>query len=143
MMSVAYKGRCFCGAVEITAGGGPMAMGYCHCDDCRKWSATPVTEFALWPPEAVTITKGEASVGSYCHAGTNHRKFCKRCGSNLMSHVPGANFTDVYPAVLTGFSFNPSLHVHYAQAVLRIPDGLPKLRDFPAEMGGSGETMAE
>jgi hypothetical protein len=27
--------------------------------------------------------------------------------------------------------------------VLRMRDGLPKLRDFPAEMGGSGEAVAE
>jgi hypothetical protein len=27
--------------------------------------------------------------------------------------------------------------------VLPIKDGLPKLKDFPAEMGGSGVTLAE
>jgi hypothetical protein len=27
--------------------------------------------------------------------------------------------------------------------VLPIRDGLPKMRDVPAEMGGSGETLAE
>jgi hypothetical protein len=27
--------------------------------------------------------------------------------------------------------------------VLPIRDGLPKLKDFPAEFGGSGEAMAE
>jgi hypothetical protein len=27
--------------------------------------------------------------------------------------------------------------------VLPMRDGLPKLRDFPAEMGGSGEVLAE
>lgn len=142
-MSETYTGRCFCGAVEITVTGDPMAMGYCHCDDCRKWSATPVTAFALWPPEAVTVSAGESELGSYCQTGTNHRKFCRRCGSNLMSHVPAANFTDVYPPILPGLEFSPSLHVHYREAVLRIPDGLPKLRDFPAEMGGSGETLPE
>jgi hypothetical protein len=35
------------------------------------------------------------------------------------------------------------LHVNYAETVLPIRDGLPKLKDFPAEFGGSGETMAE
>lgn len=118
-------------------------MGYCHCDDCRKWSATPLTAYMIWPPEAVAVTKGEEHVGSYSHTGSNHRKFCKKCGSNLMSHVPGANFTDVYPAVVPDIEFRPTMHVYYSKSVLKIPDGLPKLRDFPTEMGGSGETMPE
>jgi hypothetical protein len=29
------------------------------------------------------------------------------------------------------------------ETVLPIRDGLPKLRDFPAEFGGSGEAVAE
>jgi len=33
--------------------------------------------------------------------------------------------------------------VNYAEAVLPVKDGLPKLRDFPAELGGSGVAMAE
>ena len=37
----------------------------------------------------------------------------------------------------------PQLHVNYAETVLPMRDGLPKLRDFPAEMGGSGEIIAE
>jgi len=35
------------------------------------------------------------------------------------------------------------VHVHYQEAVLRIHDGQPKMRDLPGEMGGSGETLAE
>ena len=41
------------------------------------------------------------------------------------------------------FPFAPGLHVNYESTVLHITDGLPKLKDFPAEMGGSGETLAE
>ncbi len=37
-----YHGSCFCGAVQLTAKGNPEAMGYCHCDSCRHWSASPV-----------------------------------------------------------------------------------------------------
>ena len=31
----------------------------------------------------------------------------------------------------------------YQETTLRIKDGLPKLRDFPVEMGGSGDTLPE
>jgi len=35
------------------------------------------------------------------------------------------------------------VHVNYAETVLPMRDGLPKLKDFPAELGGSGEHVAE
>jgi len=34
-------------------------------------------------------------------------------------------------------------HVNRVEAVLPIRDGLPKLKDFPAEFGGSGELVNE
>ncbi|HWD36542.1 MAG TPA: hypothetical protein VG840_10295, partial [Casimicrobiaceae bacterium] len=40
-----HAGRCFCGAVQFTATGEPAAMGYCHCESCRHWSAGPVNAF--------------------------------------------------------------------------------------------------
>jgi hypothetical protein len=60
-----------------------------------------------------------------------------------MSNHPTADFTDVYAAILPDLKFEPALHVNYESTVLRIKDGLPKLKDFPAEMGGSGETLPE
>jgi hypothetical protein len=39
--------------------------------------------------------------------------------------------------------FAPQVHVNYADTVLPIRDGLPKLRDYPAEFGGSGDVVAE
>jgi len=35
------------------------------------------------------------------------------------------------------------VHVHYQETVLRIKDGLPKLKDVPKEMGGSGDALPE
>jgi hypothetical protein len=39
--------------------------------------------------------------------------------------------------------FKPTVHLNYEETVLPIKDGLPKLKDFPAAIGGSGETMPE
>jgi len=33
--------------------------------------------------------------------------------------------------------------MNYAEHALRLPDGLPKMKDLPAPMGGTGQTMAE
>lgn len=45
--------------------------------------------------------------------------------------------------MLPGLSFKPVFHVHYAESVLPLKDGLPKFRDMPTEVGGSGVTMPE
>jgi len=42
-----FHGKCFCGAVALTVTGQPAAMGYCHCESCRSWSAGPVNAFTL------------------------------------------------------------------------------------------------
>jgi hypothetical protein len=54
-----YEGQCFCGAVTIEVTGDPEGAGYCHCKNCRSWSAGPVNAFTLWKPEAVKVTKGD------------------------------------------------------------------------------------
>ena len=51
--------------------------------------------------------------------------------------------TDVYAAVIKGFAFRPQLHVHYGESVVHVHDGLPKQKDMPKEMGGSGTTLAD
>ena len=48
-----------------------------------------------------------------------------------------------FAATLPTLSFSPGIHVSYAETVLHMRDGLPKLKDFPSELGGSGESIAE
>ena len=49
----------------------------------------------------------------------------------------------MYAATIPEFPFKPGVHVNYAETVLHMKDGLPKLRDFPRELGGSGEPVPE
>lgn len=136
-----HKGACFCGAVELTTTGEPEAMGYCHCESCRSWSAGPVNAFSLWKPETVTVTRGAEHIGTFNKTENSARKFCTRCGGHLMTDHPGMGLTDVYAATIPSLDFQPALHVFYAETVLRIPDGLPKFKDVPAELGGSGDLL--
>jgi len=138
-----YQGSCFCGAVRFTVRGEPAAMGYCHCESCRHWSAGPVNAFSLWKPEAVQVTQGADNIGSYHKTPQSVRKWCKTCGGHVFTEHPALGLTDVYAAVIADFPHKPAVHVNYQEAVLRVRDGLPKLKDFPAEMGGSGESVAE
>ena len=138
-----YRGTCFCGAVEIEVSGEPVAMGYCHCASCRHWSAGPVNAFTLWQPGSVRITKGAQQIGTYHKTEKSNRKWCMVCGGHLLTEHPGWGVTDVYAATIPGLAFKPALHVNYQESVLRIRDGLPKMKDMPKEMGGSGETLPE
>jgi hypothetical protein len=138
-----YRGRCVCGSVEVTVTGAPVAQGYCHCDSCRTWSASPVNAFTLWQPQAVKITRGSDNVGSFSKTPKSHRKWCRTCGGHLLTEHPLWGVTDVYAATIPDFPYEAALHVNYQETKLRIKDGLPKMKDMPKEMGGSGITLAE
>lgn len=141
--SKTYNGSCFCGAVQFTVTGEPAGAGYCHCESCRHWSAGPVNAFTLWPPDAVQVTQGEEHIGSYSKTPQSQRKWCKLCGGHLFTEHPEMGLTDVYAAVLADFPYEAGIHVNYQESVLRMRDGLPKMKDFPKEIGGSGATMEE
>jgi hypothetical protein len=138
-----FAGRCFCGAVEFTVSGEPAAMGYCHCESCRQWSAAPVNAFTLWRPDALRVTRGADLIGTHNKTARSYRKWCKSCGGHLFTEHPGMGLVDVYAAVIPELPFQPGVHVNYQETRLRMKDGLPKLQDFPQEMGGSGVGMAE
>ena len=123
--------------------GEPEAMGYCHCSSCRSWSAAPVNAFTLWKPQNVAITKGAEFLGRFMKTDISNRQFCKRCGGHLMTDHPPLGLVDVYAATIPSLKFRPGVHVNYAETVLPMKDGLPKLKDFPAELGGSGVAVPE
>jgi hypothetical protein len=136
-------GTCFCGAVEIEVSGSPEAMGYCHCRSCRSWSGGPVNAFSLWKPEAVQIVAGAENVATFQKSKLSQRQYCTKCGGHLMTGHPPLGMIDVFAATLPKLDFKPAVHVNYAETVLPMRDGLPKLKDFPKEFGGSGEILAE
>ena len=150
MTTPVYEGRCFCGAVRIEVRGDPFLAGFCHCQDCRDWSNAPVTSFAMWSPEAVTITHGTEDIARYSRIPETPRAWCARCGSHI-----GA-FRDQYdpphiamlPHMLPTLPFVPTLHLFCNEAVIEVKDNLPKYRDLPpgiakprTKIDGSGELM--
>jgi hypothetical protein len=142
-MGDTFRGTCFCGAVGVEVRGAPAAMGFCHCSSCRSWSAAPLNAFTLWKPEQVTVTRGADQLAAYNKTDRSYRKFCRNCGGHVLTDHPGFGLVDVYAATIPDLPFAAQLHVFYGEKVLPIRDGLPKMKDLPAEFGGSGETLAE
>jgi hypothetical protein len=138
-----YQGGCFCGAVQLTVTGEPAAMGYCHCESCRSWAAAPVNAFTLWKPDTVQVTRGADNIGTYNKTPRSYRKWCKTCGGHLFTEHPLWGLVDVYAATIPDFPYQAGVHVNYQETQLRLKDGLPKMKDVPAEMGGSGVAVPE
>ncbi|MFI0472485.1 GFA family protein [Halomonas sp. HMF6819] len=74
-------GGCLCGKVRFTASGKPLAVGICHCMDCRKHHGALFYAAADYPRQAVTI---EGEPKSY-----QGRYFCPTCGSSVFSVSEG------------------------------------------------------
>jgi hypothetical protein len=103
----------------------------------------PVNAFTLWKPEAVQIVRGQELVGEFRKSERSHRQFFTRCGGHLMTRHPGWGLVDVFAATLPDYPFRPGVHVNYEDTVLPMRDGLPKLKDFPVELGGTGTVLDE
>ena len=141
-MAATHKGECFCGAVHVEVSGEPKAMGYCHCQSCRSWSGAPVTAFTLWKPDAVRVTAGAEHVATFQKTKFSQRQYCKKCGGHLMNNHPTIGLVDVYQHV-THLEVQPGCAYQLRRHSFAYADGLPKLKDFPKEFGGSGESLPE
>jgi hypothetical protein len=71
------------------------------------------------------------------------RRFCTECGTIVKTDHESLGLVDVPAAIIPMMPFKAGVHLNYEETVLPMKDGLPKLRDFPAEIGGSGVTMPE
>ena len=100
-----YSGTCFCGAVEVTVTGAPAAMGYCHCDSCRSWSAAPVNAFTLWKPGAVRVTRGADNLGDVQQDGEELPQVVQVVRRPRLHRASGLGLVDVYAAVIREFPF--------------------------------------
>lgn len=138
-----YKAGCPCGAVQLELSGEPGVQVYCHCNSCRTWLGAPIHGATLWPTTSVKVTKGADNLGTFKRTEASHRQFCRSCGAAVMVGHPAIGMTDVPSVSINGLAFKPTVHVHYAEKVLAVRDGLPKFKDFPKEFGGSGELLAE
>jgi hypothetical protein len=118
-------------------------MGYCHCDGCRRYSGAPLSAFTLWRPEQVKITQGKDLLGKFKSSDMSERRFCTKCGTHVMVDHPTLGLIDIRAGLPSAVTFQPTVHLNYEDTILHVTDGLPKLRDFPAAIGGSGQTMAE
>lgn len=97
----------------------------------------------MWQPGSLKITKGADAIGTYNKTPKSFREWCRTCGGHLVTEHPGMGLNDIHAASIPAFPYHAGIHVHYAETRLPMRDGSPKMQDLPAEMGGSGKTLAE
>lgn len=73
-------GRCFCGAIEITADGEPFQVSWCHCRDCRRQTGAPAVVWAGFSSDQVVVTGEPKRRRS---SPNIIRSFCADCGTPM------------------------------------------------------------
>ncbi|MGR3759794.1 GFA family protein [Roseobacteraceae bacterium NS-SX3] len=122
------KGHCHCGAVRWESSG-PVAWScFCHCADCRRHCAAPVTAFFGVPHESVCWTG--AALKIYHSSEGVERLFCGACGTP-MAYRNAADRVNLhlYTATLEDPSaLPPAFHVFHGERLpwLELADSLPR-----------------
>ena len=79
------KGSCLCGAVTYEAEALAFPPTHCHCRTCQKAHAAAFATTARVRRENFRWTGGEDVLGAYESTPGKLRRFCTRCGSQLIS----------------------------------------------------------
>lgn len=121
-------GHCLCGGVSFAYDGPENWRAHCHCESCRRQTASPFTTFMGVPEGAWRWTGAEPKV--YESSPGVRRMFCGICGAPVAyaaDRFPGE--IHFYAALLDdGEGFAPQGHVHWDERVgwVNVVDGLPK-----------------
>jgi hypothetical protein len=99
------EGSCLCGGVGYEITGEIHHMHYCHCSMCRKAHGTAFATYTGVHPRDLRFTRGEELITRFQSSDEAQRRFCSRCGSNLLFE-PKAT-PDVAWVAVGGFDSDP------------------------------------
>lgn len=122
------SGGCLCGAVRFSVASKPLWTAYCHCESCRRATASPLAAFVGFDEASVQF-RGVAR-RFFSSSPDVERSFCGNCGTPLSyrsSRWPGE--IHLYTATFDNpAAYPPTLHVHWAEklAWLGLNDSLAK-----------------
>ncbi len=78
-ISEPVKGKCLCGAVEITLTDAHKEIDVCHCSMCQQWVGSMYAGIECDGSNVI----GEESITTYASSDWAERAFCSKCGSSL------------------------------------------------------------
>ena len=129
------NGSCLCGKIRYRINGPLHSVLNCHCSMCRKAHGAAFRTRAAVKTAEFEWLDGEALLTRYESSPGEHRSFCSRCGSNLVTTF------DAKPDWL-GFPLGtldddpgvkPEFHVFVGSKAPwhEITDDLPQWEDVP------------
>ncbi len=127
-MTPPITGHCLCGAIRFAATASPLWQSHCHCESCRRATASPFTSF-------FAIANGHwdwtgSPPASFASSPGVWRDFCPRCGTQMTYRATRfPDETHFYAATLDHpESYEPSGHVHTDEQLpwVHLSDGLPR-----------------
>jgi len=122
------QGHCHCGSVRWQSDG-PVAWScYCHCADCRRNCAAPVTAFFGVPHDSLQWVGDTPNV--YNSSKGIERLFCGKCGTQ-MAYRNASDTANIHLYIATldnPETQPPASHVFHAHHLpwLKIDDDLPR-----------------
>ena len=121
-----WTGGCLCGAIRYRASKAPQWAAHCHCGMCRKAHGSAFASYLAVRQDSLRIVEGDSLVTSYRSSQNVERKFCARCGSNLLFVPKGSEWMAVAMGILDDEpGATPTAHLHY--------DSRPKWADIPED----------
>ena len=129
------KGSCLCGGVRYEIDGPLDGARNCHCSICRKAHGAAFRSRAGVLAKDFRWVSGEQLITWYESSPGNHRGFCGRCGSPLLSRFDSR--PKVYGLPLgcldSDPGVRPELHLFVGSKApwFEITDALPRHQEFP------------
>lgn len=123
--------KCFCESTSIEISGTPEWVAYCHCNDCKKATAAPVTAYASFKNEDLNYLTGQLHYFE-SSPGTKWGS-CSKCHSP-MTYQSQKYPEDTHLHLITidrHDQLSPDFHVHCSEQVrwLTIDDDCPKFEN--------------
>ncbi|MDD9816198.1 MAG: GFA family protein [Gammaproteobacteria bacterium] len=129
-MNKTKTGSCLCGAVGYEIRGAPLAMYYCHCEQCRKACGSSFATNLAVAEKDFHLVRGAEKLKSFASSPGKKRHFCGGCGSpvfNEMESLPGKVYVRA-GTVDGGPEMAPGMHIYtdFKAPWFTILDGLPQ-----------------
>jgi hypothetical protein len=140
----ALRGRCLCGAIEVSLVPPLDFVSHCHCESCRRSHGAAFVTWTSVPTERFTLVDPDAQLRWHASSQWIEWGFCGRCGSSMLyrataeghAESPKVDRMYVTAASLDGsLDRAPQAHVSYEERVpwLVHDDGVPKYRGKTSE----------
>ena len=129
-------GGCQCGELRYESEGEPLALYVCHCQECRKQSASAFGISVIVPSAGFRVTRGAPKFWTR-DAGSGGKvkcAFCPDCGSRLWhdSEPPSETLSIKGGSLDEPPDVSAAIHIWTSRKLsgVDIPDGA---RQFPEE----------